>query len=63
MKRGRPLKEMARRKTVTFRLSDDEYDMLLKKKKKVGKPISEIARKGVIMSAVGESDLYDLQHN
>ena len=63
MKRGRPLKEMARRKSVTFRLSDEEYNMLAEISKNVGKPISEIAREGVIMSAVGESDLYDLQHN
>lgn len=61
-RRGRPLKDGARRKEIHILMTDEEYDLLLNTSKKVGKSMSEIVRKGVMMSARGESDLYDLQH-
>lgn len=61
-KRGRPMKDGARRHTLHILVSDEEYELLSNTSKKVGKSMSEIARKGSIIAAKGESDLYDMQH-
>ncbi len=61
-KRGRPLKNDARRRRLHILISDDEYELLLYASIKSGKPMSEIARTGIHISAKGESDLYDLTH-
>lgn len=61
-KRGRPLKDGARRRDFHILVSDEEYELMLSTSKKIGKSMSEIARKGFIMAAKGESDLYDIQH-
>ena len=36
--------------------------MIFNVSKKIGKSAAEIARKGAIIAAKGESDLYDIQH-
>ena len=61
-KRGRPLKDGARRHRFPIMMTDEEYGLLVDASKKSGKSMSEIARTGIAISARGESDLYDLAH-
>lgn len=61
-KRGRPMKDSARRHRLELRLTDEEYELIFNVSKKIGKSAAEIARKGAIIAAKGESDLYDIQH-
>ena len=56
------MKDGARRHRLELRLTDEEYELIFNVSKKIGKSVSEIARKGAIIAAKGESDLYDIQH-